>query len=80
MIIEVKLYLSLLRYVPNSEERLEGNKWRIPRGSTVGQVLEMLNLPEEEAKILLINGRHAYKGRILNEGDVLQVVPPLCGG
>lgn len=46
----------------------------------MGQILEMLNLPEEEAKILLINGRHAYRGRILMEGDVLQVVPPLCGG
>jgi sulfur carrier protein ThiS len=80
MIIEVKLYLSLLRYVPHSERRLEGNKWKVPEGSTVGQVLEMLNLPEEEAKILLINGRYAYRGRILNEGDVLQVVPPLAGG
>jgi sulfur carrier protein ThiS len=80
MIIEVKLYLSLLRYVPHSERRLEGNTWKVPEGSTVGQVLEMLNLPEEEAKILLINGRYAYRGRILNEGDVLQVVPPLAGG
>ena len=80
MIIEVKLYLSLLRYVPQSERRLEGNKWKVPEGSTVGQVLEMLNLPEEETKILLINGRYAYKGRILNEGDILQVVPPLAGG
>ena len=80
MIIQVKLYLSLLRYVPQSERHLEGNKWKVPEGSTVGQVLEMLNLPEEETKILLINGRYAYKGRILNEGDVLQVVPPLAGG
>jgi sulfur carrier protein ThiS len=80
MIIEVKLYLSLLRYVPQSEGRLEGDKWKVPEGSTVGQVLEMLNLPEEETKILLINGRYAYRGRILNEGDVLQVVPPLAGG
>lgn len=80
MIIQVKLYLSLLRYVPQSEERLEGNKWKVPEGSTVGQVLEMLNLPEEETKILLINDRYAYKGRILKDGDVLQVVPPLAGG
>jgi sulfur carrier protein ThiS len=80
MIIEVKLYLSLLRYVPQSERRLEGNKWKVPEASTVGQVLEMLNLPEEETKILLINGRYAYKGRVLNDGDVLQVVPPLAGG
>ena len=80
MIIKVRLYLSLLRHVPNSDNRLEGDKWEVPEKSTVGQVLEMLHLPEEEAKILLINGRHTYRGRTLKEGDVLQVVPPLCGG
>ncbi|MFH1240942.1 MAG: MoaD/ThiS family protein [Pseudomonadota bacterium] len=80
MVIEVKLYLSLLRHVPDSERRLERDKWEVPERSTVGQVLEMLNLPENEAKILLINGKHTYRGKTLNEGDVLQVVPPLCGG
>ena len=30
MIIEVKLYLSLLRHVPNSEKRLQGDKWKVP--------------------------------------------------
>ena len=80
MIIKVRLYLSLLRHVPDSDKRLDGDKWEVPERSTVGQVLEMLNLPEEEAKMLLINGRHTYRGRTLKEGDVLQVVPPLCGG
>lgn len=80
MIIEVKLYLSLLRHVPQSDKHLERDKWEVPERSTVGQVLEMLNLPESEAKILMINGRHTYRGKMLKEGDVLQVVPVLCGG
>ena len=80
MIIEVKLDLSVIRHVPQSDKRLEGDKWEVPEKSTVGQVLEMLNLPESEAKILIINGRHTYRGRTLSEGDVLQVIPPLCGG
>ena len=80
MIIEVKLYLSLLHHVPQSDRHLEKDRWEVPEGSTVGQVLAMLNLPESEAKILTINGHHTYRGKILREGDVLQVIPVLCGG
>ena len=80
MIIEVKLYLSLLRHVPQSDRHLEKDKWEVPDGATVGQILEMLNLPESEAKIITVNGRHTYRGKTLREGDVLQVVPVLCGG
>jgi len=46
----------------------------------VAQVLEMLNLPEKEVKILLINGRHGDKERILKEGDGFHVFPPMMGG
>ncbi len=80
MIIQVKLYLSLLRHVPESEKQVAWDKWDVPEGSKVGQVLEMLNLPEAEAKIIVVNGRHTYRGKALKEGDVLQVIPVLVGG
>ena len=80
MVIEVKLYLSLLRHVPQSDKHLERDRWEVPDGATVGQVLEMLNLPDSEARIITVNGRHSYRGKTLREGDILQVVPVLCGG
>ncbi len=80
MLVEIKIFSSLRHYVPSSEKRLEGDKWNIPEEATVGQVLEMLNLPEKEVKILLINGRHGDKERILKEGDVFHVFPPMMGG
>jgi sulfur carrier protein ThiS len=80
MVIEVKLYSSLVRHLPNSERRLDRDRWEVPEGSTVAQVLEILHLPDEEAKILLINGEYTYRGRTLQEGDLLQVFPVLCGG
>jgi molybdopterin converting factor small subunit len=80
MVIEVRVFASLCHYVPDSDRHLDGHKWDMVEGTKVGQVLDLLNIPEEEAKILLINGRHADRERALNEGDVLHVFPPMCGG
>jgi molybdopterin converting factor small subunit len=80
MIIKVKLFSTLRHHVPNSDRRLDGDEWDVTEGATVAQVLEMLNLPEKEATILLINGRKADRDKTLNEGDVLHVFPPMAGG
>jgi len=80
MIIEAKIFSTLRHHLPNSPNHLDGDKWDIPEGATVAQALEMLNLPEKEVKILLINGRHADRESVLNEGDVFHVFPLMAGG
>jgi sulfur carrier protein ThiS len=59
---------------------LDGEKWDIKEGSTVAQVLIMLNLPGNEIKTILINGRKANMETVLKEGDVLAVFPIIMGG
>ena len=81
MIIEIKIFSSLLhRYVPDSERQLDRDKLDIKEGTTVGQVLDMLNIPEKEAAVLLINGQSVGRDRFLKEGDVFAVFPILAGG
>jgi len=80
MIIEAKIFSSLRHYLPISERLLGGGKWDIPEGSTVAQVLIMLNLPGNEIKTILINGRKANMETVLKEGDVLAVFPIIMGG
>lgn len=80
MIIEAKIFSTLRHLLPNSPNHLDGNKWDIPEGATVAQVLKMLNIPEKEVKILLINGRKANRESVLNEGDVFHVFPIMAGG
>ena len=80
MIIEAKVFSNLRHYLPNSPHHLDGDKWYMPEGATVAQVLKMLNIPEEKTKILLINGRNAGKEMVLNEGDVFHVFPIMAGG
>jgi molybdopterin converting factor small subunit len=80
VIIEIKVFSILRQHLSSSEKRPEGDKWDIPDGENVARVLERLGLPRDQDKILLVNGRHAREERVLDEGDVLYVFPPLSGG
>jgi molybdopterin synthase sulfur carrier subunit len=80
MLIEVKLLSVLRQNLPSSSNLVEGDKLSIPEESTVAHVLEILNIPENESKVLLINGSHGKRESVLNEGDILSVFPPLAGG
>ena len=80
MIIRVKVFSYLCDYLPSSGKRLNGDKWNVPEGTTVGRTVEILNLPEKEPYIFLINNRYADRERILEEGDTLHIIPPVCGG
>ena len=80
MNIEIKVFSSLRNEVQTSEKRLDGDQWEIGEGATVGQVLEMLQLSGRDDLILLVNGHHANKERVLNECDALSILPPIGGG
>ena len=78
MIIEVKGFF-IGHKIPPSDRRLEGDKWNLPEGTTVAEVLKMLNM-EESVWISLINGGPADKDSVLSEGDVLHIAPLVTGG
>ena len=80
MIIEIKVFSSLRNSLPPSENHLDGDRWDIGERATIGQVLEMLNLSDRGDLVLLVNGNHAQSEDLLNEGDVLSILPPIGGG
>jgi molybdopterin synthase sulfur carrier subunit len=80
MNIEIKIFSSLRNDVKPSDKRLEGDKWDVLEGATVGHVLEMVRLSGRDDLILLVNGHHANKESILSEGDALSILPPIGGG
>ncbi len=79
MVIELRLYASLSRYLP--EER-EGNSCRmeVEPGITIQDVLQRLHIPSEIPKVIFLNGVHARGDEVLQEGDRLGVFPPVAGG
>jgi len=51
-----------------------------PGETTVSDVLKILDIPEEEASLILINGKDAELSSVFKEGDYLVLFPPVGGG
>jgi sulfur-carrier protein len=79
MKVELRLYASLGRYLP---ENREGNFciMEIDPGTTVQKLLHKLNIPPEAPKVIFLNGIHARGDEVLKEGDRLGAFPPVAGG
>jgi sulfur carrier protein ThiS len=66
--------------MPLSDNRLDEDSWHIPEGATIGEVLQFLNIPVKQAKIFMVNGIRVDKRKVLNEGDILHILPAIIGG
>ena len=79
MKVEMNLYASLKRYVPDKSGGTSC-KAEVDRGTTIVELLNEMKLPLDEIKIIFLNGRHAKGDEILKEGDRVGVFPPVAGG
>jgi molybdopterin converting factor small subunit len=77
--VEVRLFATLARYLPNDQDA--GIAFLdIPDGSTVADVACALGIPGDLSRIVLVNDCDAGEERRLAEGDVVTLFPPLAGG
>jgi sulfur carrier protein ThiS len=84
MKIVFKLYASLTQYLP-AESRYDNRvQLELPEGSSVATVIEPLGMPEKLVHLVLVNGVYVPPDerltRVLQEGDVLAIWPPIAGG
>lgn len=79
MKIQVHLYASLTRYLP---DEIRGKEpWiEVPEGIAVRELLREWNVPPDQAKLIFINGVHAELDAVLKAEDRLGVFPPIGGG
>ena len=77
MNITLKLYTVLREYLPGD---LKDNILSIPDNSKVVAVINMLKIPDEVPKIILINGAQKKPESELSDGDELSLFPPISGG
>ncbi len=79
MKIELRLYASLGRYLP---ENREGNtcSLEISPGTTIDGLLRALNIPPGAPKVVFLNGVHARGDEVLKDGDRVGAFPPVAGG
>ena len=79
MWVEVHLTATLRHFLPpgtiGDHVGLE-----LPVGTTVGQVVHSLRVPDELERLTVVNGRDAGPDHVLSDGDVLSLFPTLAGG
>ncbi len=83
MRITVKLFASFRQLLP-VENRIEGISIEVDESITPHQILKKLNVPIEQAHLLLLNGVFIEPEKrnlaIFHENDVFSVWPAVAGG
>ena len=82
--IEVRMFITYKKYLP--PDSIGGKAMiSIEEGSTPEDLLNMLGIPINEPKMIVINGvPHGVATKVntqsLNEGDIVSIFPPVSGG
>ena len=83
MRITFKLYAGLTQYLPPMAVA-NAMPLDLPEGSTILQAIAPYNLPMKLVHLVLINGVYVAPedrtARVLVDGDVLAIWPPVAGG
>jgi len=77
--VQVRLFATLRRYFPDLQLG-ESITVDLPDGATVGQLIEHLNIPIEEVKIVFVNNIVRDMESTLEDGDMVGIFPPVGGG
>ncbi len=81
--VSVKLFASLRDKLPGRET---GGQVDLPEGSSLADLLSLLDISKEQAQMVLVNGEQlplSWSERLkvpLREGDTVSIFPPLAGG
>jgi molybdopterin converting factor small subunit len=73
--IQIKLFATLQRFMPASAEN-----YAIEAGITVRSLLQQLDIAEDKAKLIFIDGVKAELTSTLKGGERVGIFPPVGGG
>lgn len=77
MRVEVELFATLRKYGRSQEGPFPVD---LAESDRAGRLLELLGIPPEIERIILINGRPANLESALKEDDKVVIFPPVAGG
>lgn len=73
--ITIRLFATLNKFTPASADDYPARS-----EMTVRDLLDELNIPETEAKLIFINSMKCDMTSVLKDGDRVGIFPPLGGG
>ncbi len=83
MNISIELYASLMKYLPPGKSRFR-RELKVDDGLILNRLIEQFHIRPEEAHLVLVNGHfvcdYDREERVLIEGDVVSIWPPVAGG
>ena len=79
MKVALHLFATLGAYLPDGAQG-DGAVLSVPDGTTVADVVRDLRIPSGVPFLSVVNGHEVASDRVLTDGDVLTMFPPLVGG
>jgi hypothetical protein len=76
MKMELKLYASLMRFLPENATDRHAASLDVPEGTTPAKLIEVRQLPKESCFLVLLNGVYLTPA----ERDTIAIWPPIAGG
>jgi molybdopterin converting factor small subunit len=77
--VECRLYAGLRKYAPEYS-RGEAMELDLPRGTTLAELYDLLNVPPDEVKRTFVSGLSRSPSHALSNGDRVALFPPIGGG
>ncbi len=74
MVVEVRLFATF------REGRFNEKEMELPQGSSLGDLLAHLEIPQKDAKITIVNGSAVSAEHKLSDHDIVAIFPPIAGG
>ena len=84
MRITFKLFATLTDYLPPDARRSNLIALDVQAGQTITQIIQPYGLPDKLVHLVLVNGTYIAPEdratKVLVDGDVLAIWPPIAGG
>jgi molybdopterin converting factor small subunit len=80
MKIEVRLFATLRRHLPEGGDGAKATL-ELPDGSRLNDVIGRLGIAPQLAQLVMVDGVHeSNRDRVLADGCVVSIFPPVAGG
>ena len=79
----IEFYASLMKYLPPGKLRFR-REIKVKQGLQLSRLIKQYHISREEAHLVLVNGLFVNledrDAKILTEGDIVSIWPPVAGG
>ena len=73
--IEIRLFATLQPYTPHNAA-----SYHVEVGTSIEMIVEALNIPKDQIKLIFSNGVRCDGSNIVQDGDRIGIFPPIGGG